>query len=387
MKFDLTKLTYGFFGACAVAGLTYLGVTKYYEKELAFGENYSGVIKAVDDIDKYYYKDADKENYERNMVSGLLKGLGDTYTFCGDSSRAVENSVNVSMQVQTAGFKIGKDETNGDMIVTQVVPESYAESIGLMEGDIILSIDGKNVRQTGFDNIARDLIGKSDTSAELVIERDGDSKNITYVRSIDEKRFLPLYKEILDNGILYYRFEGFNEGETANFKRIFDDFSSEEEIKGIVFDLRSNGGGAIPEAVRFFDLFAPEGSHVVCEETRSKKKEVYKTTADVQIKDIKVAVLVSEETLSSGEIFAALFSNTGRGTVIGSQTGGKGVFQQTYTLSDMSTYSIVSGYYYVNDIPNYDKVGITPDIVLDMEKRFRCTDDDIQLEKAIELLS
>jgi carboxyl-terminal processing protease len=96
---------------------------------------------------------------------------------------------------------------------------------------------------------------------------------------------------------------------------------------------------------------------------------------------------VSEETLSSGEIFAALFSNTGRGTVIGSQTGGKGVFQQTSSLSDMATYSIVSGYYYVNDIPNYDKVGITPDIVLDMEKRFRCTDDDIQLEKAIELLS
>ena len=121
--------------------------------------------------------------------------------------------------------------------------------------------------------------------------------------------------------------------------------------------------------------------------SKPKKKMVHKTTNETPLKDVKVAVLVSEETLSSGEILAALFSNTGRGTVIGTQTGGKGVFQESFTLSDMSTYSIVSGYYYVNDVPNYNGVGITPDIVMEMEKRYRFTDDDTQLEKAIELLS
>lgn len=387
MKIDLTKLTYVFFGACAVAGLTYLGVTKYYEKELAFGENYKGVIKAVDDIDKYYYKDADKTYYERNMISGLLGGLGDVHTYGSGTSVGVESSVNLSMQMKTAGFAVGKDKTNGSMIITEVVPDSNADKLGLCENDIIISIDGKNVRQVGYDNIVRDLLGKRDTTAELVIEHEGETKTVNYVRSIDEERFLPTYSEVVEDGILYYRLESFSTGEKMRFKSAYDKLSEDGEIKGVVFDLRGNVGGVISESVAIFDLFAPEGSHVVCESVKTKEKEVHKTTNETPLKDVKVAVLVSEETLSSGEILAALFSNTGRGTVIGTQTGGKGVFQESFTLSDMSTYSIVSGYYYVNDVPNYNGVGITPDIVMEMEKRYRFTDDDTQLEKAIELLS
>lgn len=387
MKIDLTRITYGFFGACAVAGLTYLGVTKYYEKEISFGENYKGVIKAMEDIDEFYYKDADKENYERNMVSGLLGGLGDTYTFCNDTSKDLENSVNGSMQMKTAGFKVGKDSATDNIVITEVVPDSYAEKHGMCKGDLIVSIDGKNVRQVGYDNILRDLLGKSNTTSELVIERDGEMINISYARSKDEYRFLPLYRSVLDNNIMYYRFNSFDEGSAVVFKSAYDSFSSDGDIKGIILDLRDNVGGEIPEAIKFFDYFAPSGSHVVCEYSKSDKKDVYKTTDDVAIRDVNVVVLVSEDTISCGEILAALFSSTGRGTVVGSQTGGKGVFQNGRTLSDMSSYSIVSGYYYVNDVQNFDKVGITPDIVVDMEKRFRCTDDDIQLEKAKDLLS
>ena len=202
MKIDLTRITYGFFGACAVAGLTYLGVTKYYEKEISFGEKYGGVINAMEDIDEFYYKNADKETYERNMVSGLLEGLGDTYTFCTDNSKSIENSVNGSMQMKTAGFKVGKDSATDNIVITEVVPESYAEKLGLRENDLIVSIDGKNVRQVGYDNILRDLLGKSDTTSELVIERGKETINVKYSRSIDEERFLPFYKTMLDNSIM-----------------------------------------------------------------------------------------------------------------------------------------------------------------------------------------
>ncbi|MBP5379073.1 MAG: PDZ domain-containing protein [Ruminococcus sp.] len=387
MKIDLTRITYGFFGACAVAGLTYLGVTKYYEKEISFGEKYGGVINAMEDIDEFYYKNADKETYERNMVSGLLEGLGDTYTFCTDNSKSIENSVNGSMQMKTAGFKVGKDSATDNIVITEVVPESYAEKLGLRENDLIVSIDGKNVRQVGYDNILRDLLGKSDTTSELVVERGKETINVKYSRSIDEERFLPFYKTMLDNSIMYYRFSSFDEGSAVIFKSTYDSYSSDEDIKGIILDLRENAGGEIPEAINFFDYFTPSGSHVVCEYPKSDKKDVYKTTDDVAIGDVNVVVLVSEDTLSCGEILAGLFSSTGRGTVVGTQTGGKGVFQTTRTLSNMTSYSIVSGYYYVNDLQNFDKVGITPDVVVDMEKRFRWTDDDIQLEKAKELLS
>ncbi len=387
MKIDLSKITYGFFGACAVAGLTYLGVTKYYEKEIAFGSEYKGVMQVMDDIDKFYYNEPDKEEYERNMVSGLLDGLDDVYTYCQSNSQASESAANNSMQMQTAGFKIGQDEQTHNMIVTEVVTDSYAEEIGLHVGDIIISIDGKNVKETGYAKSCDNLLGKSDTSAELMVDHEGTVSKITYVRSSDKERFLPISKEVLDNGIFYYRFSSFDEGTALDFKNSFDNRNEENEIKSVIFDLRGNGGGVIPEAVELFDYFAPSGSHVVCEHSKTGEKEVYKTTDEIPLKDIKVVVLVSEETMSSGEILAALFSNTGRGTVIGTQTGGKGVFQKGGSLPGMQSYAIVTGYYYVNDIPNYNGVGITPDMVVDMEKRFIGTDNDIQLEKAIELLS
>ena len=387
MKIDLTKITYGFFWACAVAGLTYLGVTEYYKKEIAFGSEYGGVITAMENIDKFYYKDVDKSEYERNMVSGLLDGLDDIYTYCNSSTKESEIMANNSMQMKTAGFKIGLDEVTKNMVITEVVPDSYAEELGLCKGDVILSIDGKNVKQTGYGQSAKSLLGKSDTSSVLEIIHEGKIRNITYVRSSDKDRFTTVSAKVLDNGIFYYRFDVFENGTAQSFKSYFDNSCAENDIKSIIIDLRRNGGGEIPEAVSFFDYFVPSGSHVVCEQTKTGEKDVYKTTDDVAIKDMDVVVLVSEDTLSSGEILAALFSNTGRGKVLGMQTGGKGVFQKANFLPRMDEYAIVSGYYYVNDIPNYNGIGITPDIVVDMDKRFIGTDDDIQLKKAVELLS
>ena len=158
---------------------------------------------------------------------------------------------------------------------------------------------------------------------------------------------------------------------------------AENDISSLVLDLRNNKGGETGETVKFFDLFAPAGNQVVNKEEKSGKLWLYETTDDVKYRNLKIVVLVSEETLSSGEIIAAFFKDTGLGTVIGTQTGGKGVFQKKYFFDQFCD----SGYYYVNDLPNYDGVGITPDIVIEMDNELIDTEDDIQLKKAIEFLS
>ncbi|MDE5946257.1 MAG: hypothetical protein K2G63_02960, partial [Oscillospiraceae bacterium] len=111
----------------------------------------------------------------------------------------------------------------------------------------------------------------------------------------------------------------------------------------------------------------------------------YKTTSDIKY-HFNVVLLVSENTYSCGEIFPLLFQDSELGTVIGTQTAGKGVFQRSIILDNFTSYAIVSGYYYVNDVPNFHNVGITPDVIVDMDKDFINTDNDIQLQKAIEFL-
>ena len=121
MKIDFTKITYGFFGACAVAGLTYLGVAKYYEKEIAFGENYGEVIKAVEDIDNIYYQEPDKSQFSRNMIAGLVNGLNDRFTSCNDNNMDVEASVNKSAQLKAAGFSIMRDAASKNIFINDVL--------------------------------------------------------------------------------------------------------------------------------------------------------------------------------------------------------------------------------------------------------------------------
>lgn len=387
MKIDLTKVTYGFFGACAVAGLTYLGFAKYYEKEISFGENYGEVIKAIDDVDNIYYQEPDKSLYSQNMIAGIVNGLNDRFSSSSDSNSDIEQSVNNSAQLKKAGFSIIRDSASGGILINNVVPDSQAEKMGLCRGDLILSVDGAYVKEVGYYNIIESLLGKSDTSVELLVDHNGEQRTVTYVREKDFDKVKSSSYELLDKGILYYRFDVFDSSTVVDFTSVMDSFKAENSVDKLILDLRSNKGGQTDTAVQFFDLFAPSGNQVVTQETKSGKIETYKTSDNIKYNDMKIAVLVSNDTYSSGEILAAFFEDTGLGTVVGSQTGGKGVFQIDQGYNTFYHYSLVAGYYYVNDIPNYNGVGVTPDIVIDMDKNLIGTDGDIQLKKAVDILS
>lgn len=387
MKIDFTKITYGFFGACAVAGLTYLGVAKYYEKEIAFGENYGEVIKAVEDIDNIYYQEPDKSQFSRNMIAGLVNGLNDRFTSCNDNNMDVEASVNKSAQLKAAGFSIMRDAASKNIFINDVVKNSPAEKMGLCRGDLILSIDGISVREAGYYNIIESLIGKSDTTVELLVDHNGEQRTVEYIRKKDFDKVKSSSSGLLDNGIFYYRFDSFEENTVYDFTAEFDAVIDQNNVDSLIIDLRKNSGGRTDTAVEFFDLFAPAGNQVVTQEAKSGKTETYKTSNDIKYKDVKIVVLVSDNTYSSGEILSAMFKDTGLGTIVGTQTGGKGVYQIAQSIDNFYRYCLVAGYYYVNDLPNYNDVGITPDIVVDMDQRFIGTDEDTQLQKALELLS
>lgn len=387
MKINFTKLTYGFFYACAMAGITYLGVAKYYEKEIAFGENYGSVIQAVKDVEDHFYHDADRDDMTRNMVGGLINGLNDRYTSCLDANSSIENNVNFSAQLQTAGFCITYDDYSDNILINNVEPNSQAEKMGLCRGDLILSIDGVSVREAGYYNIIGSLVGKSNTSVELLVDHNGEQRYLTYVREKDIESSKEVGSELLDNGIFYYRFNQFDLNSANSFSYELDSAMSKNDVNGLIIDLRKNSGGKTDEAVKLFDFFAPAGNQIMAEEVKTGKQIVYCTSNDIKYKDMKVVVLVSEKSLSSSEVLAAFFKDTGLGTVVGTQTGGKGVFQMKRSFNDFYHYNIVAGYYYVNNLPNYNGVGITPDVVVDMDPKLIGTDDDIQLKKALEILS
>ena len=270
-------------------------------------------------------------------------------------------------------------------IITEVTPDSVAEKQGMTVGDYIIAIDDTIIQRNGYHNSIEQLLGKKDAVLRLICSHEGKNYEVNIKRGVkqnDESEFLP--NKMYDNGIYYYHLSGFDLSSSTTFEYEIDELRN--DIKGLIIDLRDNGGGIADESVKLFDHFYGSGCSVKIVYEKSGKVEVYKTSEGIKY-DFPVVLLVSEKTFSSSEILAALFQDTGIGTVVGNVTGGKGVFQRSTELEDCSTYYIVAGYYYVNDLPNYDGVGITPDIIVEMDPELIGTEDDVQLKKAIELLS
>ncbi|MDD6345003.1 MAG: S41 family peptidase [Oscillospiraceae bacterium] len=381
MKKISHKIIYGIFSLTAVAGLTYLGTYYYYKDEIEFGRQNSQLLEVIDNIDENFYLDTDKEQMTYDMISGAVNGLDDKYTYYRAMNESAERDVNYSITLKSSGFQIDKDKTR-NILVTEVEKNSQAEKMGLKAGDLITDIDGQNVIETGYYNIISELMGKDYTKMNLKIMRDSESFEIEFVRRNIMERYSDVDYRMIDDNTLYYRFNIFDDSSVSNFRSAVNE---NPDTENVIFDLRQNGGGLTTETIKFFDLFADSGNQVKEVYSKSGKEEIYETSDGIEY-SFNIVLLVSGETYSSGEIFPLLFQDTGLGTVIGTQTAGKGVFQLKYMLDDFTSLYLVGGYYYVNDCPNYHNIGITPDIVIPMDNSLIGTDDDIQLKKAVEFL-
>lgn len=377
------KIIYGIFGTVIIAGITYLFTYQYYKKEIEFGKNNQQLLSVYENVNENFYLDTDSEQMSYNMISGLVNGLDDRYSFYYTGNVCTENFVNGSATLLSSGFQIDKDKT-GNILVTEVKEDSQAEKMGLKTDDIITEINGENVLDTGYYNIIEKLMGKDYTQMNLKILRDGKYLDVDFVRRNINEDYSSIQYEMLGEDTLYYKFNSFDESTARNFENVINEFG-QDNIKNLIFDLRENYGGVDRDCIAFFDLFSDSGSCFKNVYSKSGEVEVWETADGVKY-NFNVVLLVSENTISCGEIFSTLFRDAGKGIIVGQQTGGKGVFQMKTMLKDFTSYSIVAGYYYVNNNENYNNIGITPDFEVPMDISLIGTDDDVQLKKALEIL-
>lgn len=365
-------------------GLTYGLTYNKYKREIEFGKKNADLLTAYDDIKNNFYKTIDDETLCEYMVKGVLDACDEDFCSFITSNMLDESRVNEASSVSRSGFAVDKNRQD-EIVVTSVEPDSRADEMGLKENDVITMINGETIAEKGgYYKAIRKLMGKDGTTVKLHIRRGEEEMDIDFVRNNtypdSEQSF---YSEIMDDDILYIRFLHFDQDSFASFEETLN----KNQFKSVILDLRGNHGGEVSYTAKMFDYFSGEGSKAVLKYERSGEEEIYSTSTDGKELDCDVAVLINEKTISSAEILSAFFKDTGRGTLIGKTTYGKGIFQVQKMLDCMLTFNYTAGYTYVNDMPNFDEVGIEPDIEIAMDESKILTDDDIQLEKAIEILS
>lgn len=330
-------------------------------------------------IEQYYLFDYEEEDVENGIYKGLMAGLGDIYTgyYTPEEYASFMESSNGSYS--GIGAVLQQDYTTGIIEVVRAFSGSPAEEAGMQTGDFLYKVEGEEVTGKDLSLVVTDLKGEEGTEVNISIMRDGEAIDMTLVRRSIE---VPTVEyELLDDQIGYIAITEFDDVTDDQFLAAMDDLES-RGMKKLIIDLRNNGGGLVDVTCTILDRLLPEGLIVYTEDKNGERQEEYSDAEHYFAGDM--AVLVNGNSASASEIFAGAIKDYGVGTLIGTQTFGKGIVQSLFPLSDGSAIKITVSRYYTPAGNNIHEVGITPDIILEYDED---AEEDNQLQKAIEVLS
>lgn len=336
-----------------------------------------------DCIREYYYEPetATVETLENGMYKGLMDSLGDPYTVYYTPEEYNSMTEETSGVYKGIGAYIGLDTKTGAPVFTGIMPGTPAEKAGLMVGDIICEVDGTDTLSMDTSEVANLVKGEEGTTVTIKVNRDGEYVTVTATR---ETINVPtVTSEMLDNQIGYLKISQFDDVTPGQFDEEYSKLKA-AGMKSMILDLRDNPGGTVTAVTQIASEMLPEGLIFYMEDKNGEREEYTCPGADF---NIPMVVLVNGYSASASEILAGAIQDAGIGTLVGTQTYGKGIVQNLYPLGDGSAIKITIADYYTRNGRNIHKVGIEPDQVLEFDKDLYEKDKtDNQLEKAKEIL-
>lgn len=366
-----------FTGAAAFAvckgALGYVGVSKDDYKAMSDTyEKYGKLEQLYKNIDTYYYKDINDEDLLNGAYKGLVSGLGDPYSSFMTADEYESWKAYAVGEYSGAGITFSEDK-NGNYVVVGVSKNSPAEKAGIKTGDYILEVDGKTYDD--MELLANAIRGKEGTKVKIKYYSDSKEKEVTLKREKIAQESVE-YK-ILSGNIGYIKLTSFIKSSYDDFKTALSELEK-KNVKGLILDLRDNGGGLVNTCIEIADEFLDEGI-VTYVEDKNKKRNEYKSEDGKT--DLKTVTLVNENSASCSEILAAALKDNGI-KIVGNKTFGKGVIQSTMELSDGSALKLTIMQYFSPKGNVINEKGVTPDYEI---KNAENSSKDEQLEKAMSL--
>ena len=338
---------------------------------------YGKMDKLKEMVENTYYIKVDSEKLMENAYSGLVAGLEDPYSEY-ISAKDYENYM-ASMLGSYSGVGMSFYNNEDSVLeVIQVYKGSPAEAAGMKPGDIILEVDGKAFTGPESTEAAAAIRGKEGTSVTVKYRRNGKEDSVTMVRA--QITVQTIEYEMLEGSIGYIQIDSFESATGADFKAALDDLT-QQGAKGLVIDLRNNGGGLVNEAIKVADELMNQGT-VVYTEDHNGKRDYYTTESGRTA--LPYVLLVNEYTASASEILAAGIQDNKEGQIVGTKTFGKGIIQSIYPMfDDGSAVKLTTMQYFSASGNTIHKVGITPDHIVELKEG---DNTDYQLRKALEVL-
>ena len=367
---------------CIAKGYIHIGVNGdvYIQSDAVtdsdgIGSEVEGKLNAIDSVlESFYFGDVDDETAKDNIYKAYLSSYGDKYTmyYTADEYKALKESTNGKFYGIGAVCQLSGE---GGVLLVDVYDNGAGYQAGLRSGDRVVNVDGRDITDMELSSAVALIKGDKGTSVTLEVIRGTERLTFSAVRDAVEAKTVSY--TLLDNNIGYLSISQFEEVTTKQFKAAVEDLQS-QGMKGLVIDIRNNPGGLLDTVVGMLKYMLPDGLIVYTEDKQGNRKE-YKGQDNDEF-NLPLAVIVNGNSASASEIFAGAIQDYGKGTIIVTQTYGKGIVQTVKPLTDGSAIKFTIAKYFTPKGQDIHGKGVTPDMVVEYDTD---ADVDTQLDAAI----
>lgn len=367
---------------CIAKGYIHIGVNGdvYIQSDAVtdsdgIGSEVEGKLNAIDSVlESFYFGDVEDETAKDNIYKAYLSSYGDKYTmyYTADEYKALKESTNGKFYGIGAVCQLSGE---GGVLLVDVYDNGAGYQAGLRSGDRVVNVDGRDITDMELSSAVALIKGDKGTSVTLEVIRGTERLTFSAVRDAVEAKTVSY--TLLDNNIGYLSISQFEEVTTKQFKAAVEDLQS-QGMKGLVIDIRNNPGGLLDTVVGMLKYMLPDGLIVYTEDKQGNRKE-YKGQDNDEF-NLPLAVIVNGNSASASEIFAGAIQDYGKGTIIGTQTYGKGIVQTVKPLTDGSAIKFTIAKYFTPKGQDIHGKGVTPDMVVEYDTD---ADVDTQLDAAI----
>ena len=310
-----------------------------------------------------YVEDVDDKKLLENAIRGMLQGLDPHSTYL-DEDAYKELQEGTSGEFGGLGIEVGYED--GFVKVISPIDGTPAQRAGIKAGDLIIRLDNKSVKGISLMEAVKMMRGKPGSKITLTIVREGENKpfEISIVRDIITVENIKT--ETIEPGFTYIRISNFQTHTVDDLKKGLMKLKNENNnnIKGLILDLRNNPGGLLNAAVGVSDLFLNNGLIVYTEGRIKDSKLKFNAKPSEMLKDTPIIILVNGGSASASEIVAGALQDHKRALIMGEKTFGKGSVQTILPMNDRTALKLTTARYYTPSGRSIQASGIEPDMIV-----------------------
>lgn len=310
-------------------------------------------------INRFYLNDIDYGKMGDIIYKAMVSGLDDKYAAYYTKDEYKDISEKTKGEFCGIGAYISQGKNDNSLKVAGVVKGGPAEKAGIKKGDIIVEIDGENIQGKDSSYAVSKMKGKKGTNVSISVMRKGNKKTITFNIKREVIHDNTVSYKMLDNNIGYISVSAFETVTKKQFKSAVDCLEKKNE-KGLIIDLRDNGGGLLDTALDMLNQILPK-KLVVYTKDKNGVAEEYYTKDDKEIK-IPIVILVNGNSASASEVFCGALRDYGKAKLLGTKTFGKGIVQSSFAFRDGTGLKFTTSKYYTPKGINIHGTGFEPDI-------------------------